>query len=359
MKCKIDNVSIQAIATYLPDNILEMNTLSDLFGAANVDMIIKATGVERVHVADDSETASDMCFHAAKFLIDQEKISKDEIDGLVFISQTSDYISPATSVILQDRLGLSRDTVCFDISYGCSGYIYGIFQASILISSGACKKVLVLAGDTTTKLINKKDRAQRMVFGDAGSATIVSEGVGQIGFHIGSNGSEYEKVIIPAGGFRMPSCEETKIEYVDSDGNQRSKENFYMDGLSVFNFILKEGRQSIHTLLDYMQWNIVDVKLFALHQATKFTLDNLKKRLKIENSLAPSNIQNYGNTGPATIPLVLSDIYNKDSDQDLLNLDKVVMSGYGVGLSWGSLTCNLQKTIIYKPLFNKNGKNKN
>jgi 3-oxoacyl-[acyl-carrier-protein] synthase-3 len=350
MKCKIDNVKIQAIATYLPENVLEMSSLKESFGAANVDMIIKATGVERVHFAAEHETSSDMCFWAAKYLIEQEKVNKDEIDGLVFISQTSDYISPATSVILQDRLGLSRDTVCFDISYGCSGYIYGIFQASILISSGACNKVLVLAGDTTTKLINKRDRAQRMVFGDAGSATIVTKGIGQIGFHIGSDGHEHGKVIIPAGGFRIPSSEETKIEYVDSEGNQRSQENFYMDGLSVFNFILKEGRQSIISLLEYMQWNKNEVKLFALHQATKFTLDNLKKRLKIDDLVAPSNIQNYGNTGPATIPLVLTDIYNMDSNQDLKNLDKVVMSGYGVGLSWGSLTCSLQETKIYKPL---------
>lgn len=350
MKCKLDNVKIQAIATYLPERILEMSSLYGLYGEANVKMVMNATGVERVHVANENQTASDMCYVAANFLLDKENVNKNDIDGLVFISQTADYRSPATSVILQDKLGLSKDTVCFDISYGCSGYIYGIFQASILINSGACKKVLVLAGDTTTKLINNKDRAQRLVFGDAGSATIVSKGIGHIGFHIASDGSEYKKVIIPAGGFRNPSSEETKKEYIDTDGNERSQENFYMDGISVFNFILKEGRNSIITLLDYMEWKKSDVKLFALHQATQFTLDNLRKRLKIEDKLAPSNIKNYGNTGPSTIPLVLTDLYNIESNYDTSYLDQVILCGYGVGLSWGSIACNLQGTNIYKPI---------
>jgi len=350
MKCKIDNVKIQAIATYLPENILEMSSLYNLYGETNVKMVMNATGVERVHVADEVQTASDMCYIAAKYLLDKENINKDDIEGIVFISQTADYRSPATSVILQDKLGLSKDTVCFDISYGCSGYIYGIFQASILINSGACKKVLVLAGDTTTKLINKKDRAQRLVFGDAGSATIVSKGIGQIGFHIASDGSEHSKVIIPAGGFRIPTSEETKKEYIDSDGNERSQENFYMDGISVFNFILKEGSKSVLTLLEYMKWKKNDIKLFALHQATKFTLDNLRKRLKIDEKSAPSNIKNYGNTGPSTIPLVLTDLYNIEMDYDTFNLDKVILCGYGVGLSWGSIACNLQGTNIYKPI---------
>lgn len=353
MKCKINNIKIQAIATYLPNNVLEMNTLYNLYGENNVKMVMKATGVERVHIADEKQTTSDMCFEAATFLIEKEKINKEDIDGLVFISQTADYRAPATSVILQDKLGLSKETVCFDISYGCSGYIYGIFQASILINSGACKKVLVLAGDTTSKLINPKDRAQRMVFGDAGSATIVCEGEGQIGFHIGSDGSEFEKVIIPAGGFRIPSSEETRKEYMDSDGNVRTQDNFYMDGIAVFNFIIKHGQKSINTLLEYMQWGKEDVKFYAMHQATRFTLDNLRKRLKLDNEKAPTNITNYGNTGPTTIPLVLTDMCNIESNFDTSKLDKVIMCGFGVGLSWGSIACNLQDTNFYKPLNKK------
>jgi len=350
MKCLIDNVTIKAIATYLPTNILEMTSLNELYGENNVKMIINATGVERVHVADATQTASDMCFEAAAFLLEKEKINKEDINGLVFVSQTADYRAPVTSIILQDRLGLSKETVCFDIPYGCSGYIYGIFQAATLIGSGACKNVLVLAGDTTTKLINPKDRAQRMVFGDCGSATIVSNGVGQIGFHICSDGSEHDKVIIPAGGFRNPSSEETRKEYMDDEGNCRTQENLYMDGSSVFNFIIKFGQQSINTLLQYMKWEKEDVNFYALHQATRFTLGYLRKRLKLDIKKAPINIANYGNTGPTTIPLVLTDLCHLESGVETNNWDKVVFSAYGVGLSWGSIACNLSQTRIYKPI---------
>jgi 3-oxoacyl-[acyl-carrier-protein] synthase-3 len=353
MKCIIDNVKIQAIATYLPTNILEMSSLSDLFGEKDVKLVMNATGVERVHVADENQTASDMCFEAACFLIEKEKINKEDIDGLVFVSQTADYRTPATSIILQDRLGLSTEIVCFDVPYGCSGYIYGIFQAATLIGSGACKNVLVLAGDTTTKLINPKDRAQRMVFGDCGSATIVCKGEGKIGFHIGSDGSGYDKVIIPAGGFRIPSTEETRKEYIDSEGNVRTQENLYMDGSSVFNFIVNYGQQTINGLLEYMKWDKEDVKFYGLHQATRFTLSFLRKRLKIDKEKAPINIENYGNTGPTTIPLVITDVCHKGSGVETSKFDKVIMSAYGVGLSWGSIACDLSQTNIYRPI-NKN-----
>lgn len=350
MKCILNNIAIQAIATYLPTEILEMDSLIDLYGEKTVETIKKTTGVERVRVAAEKETASDMCYTAAESLIVNEGIERTEIDGLVFISQTPDYRLPATSVILQDRLGLSKETVCFDISYGCSGYIYGLFQASLLVSSGSCKKVLVLAGDTTTKMINSKDRAQRMVFGDCGSATLVVSGVGSLGFHIASDGDGHDKVIIPAGGYRIPSSKETKLEVEDKDGNLRSQEDLYNDGLSVFNFIIQNGRASINTIMEYMNWEKEDVKLYALHQATSFTVNFLVKRLKIEKEKAPVNITNYGNTGPATIPLILTDMYNVKTNVDTSAWDKIIMSAYGVGLSWGSIACDLSQTKIYEPI---------
>lgn len=350
MKCILKNVAIKAISTYLPNDILELTSLTDIFEEKDIKMVMNASGVERVHVAKPDETASDLCFEAANYIFQKENFHKSDIDGLIFISQTPDYIAPATSVSLQNRLGLSIETVCFDISYGCSGYIYGLFQAAVLISSGACKNVLVLAGDTTTKLINPKDRAQRLVFGDCGSATIVSTGDSEIGFNIGSDGSGSETVIVPAGGFRMPSSDETKKEFVDSDGNVRSLENLYMDGTAVFSFIIKRGQESINSILSFMNWKKDEVDFFALHQATKFTLSYLRKRLGIDINRAPTNIENYGNTGPTTIPLVLTDICHEKSGIDTSKWNKVIMSAYGVGLSWGSVACDLSNTKIYKPI---------
>ena len=350
MKCIINNIQIDSIATYLPTSILEMQSLNEVYGENNVKQVINATGVHRVHIAGVNETASDMCFEAAKFLIEKENINKEEIDGLVFISQTPDYVAPATSIILQNRLQLSKETVCFDISYGCSGYIYGVFQAASLIGSGACQKVLLLAGDTTSKLVNPKNRSQRMVFGDCGSATIISKGDSRMGFHICSNGAEFDKVIIPAGGFRTPSSDETSKEIIDEDGSIRTQDDLYMDSTAVFNFIIKSGKNSIDTIIDFMKWSKEEVDFFALHQATRFTINYLRKRLGITEEKSPTNITNYGNTGPTTIPLVLSDLCFKGSKYDTENLKKVILSAYGVGLSWGSIACDISQTNIYAPI---------
>ena len=170
-----------------------------------------ATGVERARIADKDMCSSDMCQKAAEALMEKDGINKDEIDGLVFVSQTCDWILPSMSIALQDRLGLSKDTVCIDIHYGCSGYIYGLFQASLWVSSGACKNVLVLSGDTTSRMINPNDKSLRMVFGDCGTSTLVSKGSDLIGFHIQSDGSGSDRLIVPAGGFRFPCSEETSV----------------------------------------------------------------------------------------------------------------------------------------------------
>ena len=145
MKCIINNVEIKSIATCLPEKVLEMSSFADKFGKKEVEDTIKGTGIERLHVADEHETTSDLCYKAAELILETEQIDRSTIDGLVFVSQTFDYFQPATSCVLQGRLGLSEDCVCFDINYGCSGYIYGVFQAASLIGSGACKNVLVLA----------------------------------------------------------------------------------------------------------------------------------------------------------------------------------------------------------------------
>lgn len=157
------------MAAWLPVNKLEMRSLEAVYGGAEVENIIKATDIERVRIADMGMTSSDMCQKAAEYLFDMKSTDKSVIDGLIFVSQTSDYILPATSICLQDRLGLSENTICIGIHYGCSGYIYGLFQAACWISSGMCSKVLVLAGDTTSRMINPLDKSLRMVFGDCGT----------------------------------------------------------------------------------------------------------------------------------------------------------------------------------------------
>lgn len=347
MKTIINNVCIKAVNSWLPETRVEMTSFNSLYGEAEVASIIKATGVERVRVADEGMTSSDMCFNAAEALFDQTGINKTEIDGLVFVSQTTDWILPATSISLQDRLGLSKDTVCIDIHYGCSGYIYGIFQAASWIACGACRNVLVLAGDTTSQMINPNDKSLRMVFGDCGTATIVSKGQGSMGFHINSDGSGSDRLIVPAGGFRTPISEDTsKLEW-DADKNGRTQNDLFMDGMAIFNFAITKVHKQVNALIENMEWNKEEVGFYGLHQANEFMVNYVRKKLKIEADLAPVNVRDFGNTGPATLPLLLSDVC---AGNHSYNLKKSILTGFGVGLSWGSIATDLSETKLYAPI---------
>ena len=347
MKTIIPNIQIKAIASWLPCNNLEMTSLSCEYGEKEVLSIMKATGVERVRIADDGMTSSDMCYEAAQHLIEQEGIDKSEIDGLVFVSQTTDWILPATSINLQHRLGLGKNTVCIDIHYGCSGFIYGAFQAALWIVSGACRNVLVLAGDTTSRMINPKDKSLKMVFGDCGTAALFTKGDNPMGFSICSDGSGSDRLIVPAGGFRTPVTEKTSELIYDEDKNGRTLNDLYMDGGAIFNFALANVHKNVNGLIEDMGWQKGDVGLFALHQANVFMVNYVRKMLKVDREKVPVNVRDFGNTGPATIPFLFSDVCSHNHPY---NLEKVIMSGFGVGLSWGSVATNMNGTHFYTPV---------
>lgn len=346
MQTIVNNIEIESIASWLPEYELDLNSLSYLYGENEVSNIIKATGVEKVRIADKNMTSADMCQKAAEYLFEEESLNKEDVDGIVFVSQTPDYILPATSISLQHRLGLGKNTICIDIHYGCSGYIYGIFQAASWINCGACNKVLVLAGDTTSRMINEKDKSLRMVFGDCGTATIISKGETSMGFHIQSDGSGADRLIVPAGGFRMPRNEDTAKIIFDEDNNGRSLNDLYMDGMAIFNFAITNVHKNINTLLDNMGWNKEDVGIYALHQANEFMVNYVRKKLKAPIEKVPINVRYLGNTGPATLPLLFSDVCSKQ----IYDLRKTIMSGFGVGLSWGSIATDMSKTRFYEPL---------
>lgn len=340
MKCIINNVEIKSLITCLPEDIKEMSSYIGLYGEKEVIDTIKSSGIERVHVAKQSETTSDLCFQAAEALIQKEGIDKTTIDGLVFVSLTPDYAFPATSVVLQGRLGLSKDIVAFDTAYGCSGYIYGVFQAASLIGSGACKNVLLLAGDTNSKILDQNEKSNAMVFGDAASATLISQGDGSMAFDLHTNGYIYDTVINKNGGYR---CWPANLE---KDFNDQG-----MKGDDVFSFIVSYGPKTIKSVLDLVGWDKDEVDFYGLHQATKITVDFMRKKLKLAHpEKAPFDIENYGNTGPVTVPLVLTDYPHRAERIDTTTWKKVVLAAYGVGMSWGSIACDLSKTHIYRPI---------
>lgn len=348
MKSIVTDINIRAIASCLPEQVIDFRkNYKTIFGDKRVEETIRATGVEQSHLARLDQTSSDLCFCAAEELFKKEKVDKSSIDGLVFVSQTADYILPSTSIVLQNKFGLSKDAICMDIHYGCSGYIYGLLQAVSWIKVGMCKNVLLLTGETNSKLVNPLDCALKMVFGDAGTATLLTRGDDEIAFAIHSDGSGYDQLIIPAGGYRLPVSGDTELPFTDKDGNIRTKNDMYMNGMGIFSFSISNVPSNIREVLLVQNWSKEDVGMFAFHQANRFIIDCIRKQLKLQWDVVPLNLQRVGNTGPASIPLLLSELGNSFS---ATKREKVIMSGFGVGLSWGAVACNLSETHFYEPI---------
>jgi 3-oxoacyl-[acyl-carrier-protein] synthase-3 len=341
MKVKLKGIEIASIVSCIPKNKVNLYDLANQFGQNEVSKIIKTTGIESVRQADFNITTSDLCIESAKEIIRNNNINISEIDAIIFVSQTADYKMPQTSHIIQDKLKLSEHTICFDLPVGCNGYIYGLYQASLLISSNSCKNVLLLSGDTSTKLINEKDKSLKMVFGDGASATLIKKGVDELSFIIYSDGSHFDSLIIPDGGCRNPINEKSSQINFDSDGNGRTSSNLYMDGMAIFNFAIKRVPPLIDEILDFVNWEKNEVDLFGMHQANKFMIDYLRKKCRVPLEKMPVVVDGIGNTGPGTIPILLTELNSK-----IKFLNKVVLCGFGIGLSWGAVSCNLSKTKI-------------
>lgn len=340
-----NNIRISHIASCVPKNVIDLSDFTSVYGESEVNKIIKSTGIASIRKAGPAITTSDLCYEAAERIFNEGDVSKSLIDAVVFVSQTPDYKLPQTSFVLQHKLGLSVDTLCFDLPLGCSGYIYGLFQASVLIQSG-CNKVLLMAGDTSTKMISSGDRSVSMVFGDGGSATIVERGDGNLSSIIKSDGSGYDKLIINAGAFRNPSTSQTCVQVEREPGIYRSDEHLYMDGMAIMNFAISEVPLLIKQILEKRGWPQDEVDIYGLHQANSFMLNYLRKKMKLSPEQVPICVDNFGNTGPASIPLMLVNLYSEQEQNAVL--EKVILCGFGVGLSWGAIATSLANTKFHK-----------
>lgn len=325
---------IRAIATALPKEKL---AFSDVY--VEVGKIIKNTGISEVRVSPENKTAADYCIASALRIFKETEIKPDDIDAIVFVTEFPDYIVPHTSAIIQAKLGLPKKIMAFDINYGCAGYVYGIFQSYLLIESGYCKNVLLCAGDTPTKSVNPNDRASQMVFGDAGSATIISEPAQKIFFDYYTDGEKASNLMIPAGGYRMPhKAGVTDVLTFDKHGNGRTLENVFMDGMQIMDFVLKNVKKVVG--------HERPIDLFAFHQANKLILDYLTKRLNLSPEKVPFGASKTGNTTCASIPLMLSTLYPGVNP----SFKSVLICGFGTGLSCASGVVDLSNTKIFEPI---------
>lgn len=327
-------IEIQDIAYYLPDKIVSNQELKKDHPLWDMKLVEEKVGVYERHIADNCETALDLAYKACKKLFKKNNI--DSIDGIIFCTQSQDYIIPSNSCILQDMLKMSNNVFALDINSACSGFIYGIAVAEGLISSKRLNNIMLVNADTYSKYINKNDRSARVLFGDAAAVTLLKKTdaeKGVIDIQFSTSGNDFKKFIIPAGGCRMPKSDDTNIPQVDNSGNVRTLENIYMDGMGVLNFINSQVPRQIKRILKNNSLVKSDIDLFVFHQSSKLTLDSLPKLLRISPNKIFKNIHDIGNTVSASIPIALKDAL--DSKQ-IKEGKKILISGFGAGLSLGS-----------------------
>lgn len=326
---------IAAIATHLPSRVLSNAELAAAFPDWSADKILDKTGIRQRRIAADDETALDLAACACAALFDQAPQWRNRVDFIILCTQAPDHVLPTSACILQHRLGLSTGIGALDINLGCSGFVYGMSLAAGLIAAGTAATVLLVTADTYSKYIHLGDKSVRTLFGDGAAATIVtSDDVagGSIGpFVFGTDGGGADRLIVPAGGFRLPRSAATAVEREDRSGNVRNDDSLFMDGGAVLNFTLREVPRTFRALLEKAEVTPDDLTAVVLHQANKFMLDALQKKLGLDDARMPRRYEMIGNTVSSTIPFVLE---QELAAGHLQAGSRVMVLGFGVGLSW-------------------------
>jgi 3-oxoacyl-[acyl-carrier-protein] synthase-3 len=298
-------------------------------------------GYDKHRIVDGPVCASDLACFGLQHLFENGLLGADGFDGLVVVTQSPDYFMPPTSSVIQGRLGLKQDMFCLDINQGCAGFVIGLFQAFLMLEQPSVRKVVLVNVDVMSRKVSTKDRNSYPLIGDAASIAVIerSDDPAPIHANLKMDGARREALMIPAGGFRMPSSPETAVLEDDGENNFRAKDNLRMDGSAVFNFVQVEVPPLVEELLQTANATVDDVDYFLFHQPNRFMLEKLADRMKVPYAKMPSNVvEHYGNSSGVTIPMVIAH-----------NLREILMergiraclAGFGVGLTWASMLMRL------------------
>ena len=338
----LKNFKVKGISTVVPLQEKNLYDEKNLYGGnvKKIKRVIESSGFLKRRVTDENTMTSDLCLQAAQDLLKNSNVNKNEIDALLFVSYTPDYLMPATSYVLHKKLELSQNCVVMDIPQACSGYVLGLFQAGMLINSG-CKKVLLLVGDSFSKFTDMFSNNTAPVFGDAGSATLIEydETAKPSFFSVNSDGSQWDSLSCINGGFKNPP---KQVDFNKNNFLYKSS----MDGGRIFDFTMNNIDESIKKLLDYAKLKVTDIDQFLFHQANKFIIENIARKLEIEsNKYSTTTLTEYGNQCGASIPCSISDCF-----RDVVTKDKkqYLLSGFGVGLSWANAIIEIDKIYCSK-----------
>ena len=326
MGSKISNIEY-----FLPSKVLNNRDLEEKFKTWSPEKIEKKTGVRERHIAEQNETALDLAYYASKKLLDNCR--SDTIDFILFCTQSPDYYLPANACILQDRLGLPKNIGAMDFNLGCSGFVYGLAVAKGLVASGMASDILFVTSETYSKHINENDKSNLTIFGDAASAVMVTasddEKIGE--FVLGTDGSGYGNLIVLNGGLRSRFDPDSPLK-IDESESGRTLNNLYMNGPEIFNFTIKAVPEVVKNVLEKNNTSLEHIDYVIFHQANKYIIEYLRKKLHIPENKFYVNLLNTGNTVSCTIPIALK---NSIEGNTIKKGNRVLLVGFGVGYSWG------------------------
>lgn len=323
---------IKDIEYYLPEKVVTNESIVADFPEWSVEKIAAKVGVNKRYVASETETAKDLAVKAAEKLFAKQTVDRQDIDYILFCTQSTDYKLPTSSCIIQNDLGLRRNIGALDFSLGCSGYVYGLSLAKGLIMGGIAKNVLLLTAETYNKYLHPKDKGNRTIFGDAATASVISnDGWAEIAnFSLGTDGVGAENLIVRTGGARFPQPA-SDLSF-DDNNNPVSSDYLYMNGSEIFTFTLDNVPSLVTDTLEQNNVQKEDVDLFVYHQANKYMLDFLRKKSKIDKGKFYYALSEFGNTVSNSIPIALAEAVKDGSIHQNMN---VLIAGFGVGYSWG------------------------
>jgi 3-oxoacyl-[acyl-carrier-protein] synthase-3 len=332
----LKRADIRGIAYVLPDLVVTNEMLNAENAAWDMSRVASRTGVATRHIARDDETAFDLASRACALLFEEHPEAHDQIDAVLFCTQSGDYVMPPNSCLLHESLNLPENVFALDFNLACSGFVYGLGLAQSLLASGIATNVLLVTAETYSKRINPGDRSARALFGDGAAATWIASsasGRGLIGIQCATSGKDHGRFIVPAGGCRMPHTQDTAVARLDDSGNLRSLEDIYMDGAGILSIVSSVVPRQVRSLLESAHMTMDDISLVILHQASKMVMDSLNARLRLPPEKSFSNLLEVGNTVSASIPIAIRDA------TDLGRIkpgDRILVSGFGVGISWAT-----------------------
>ncbi|MGI5848078.1 MAG: 3-oxoacyl-ACP synthase III family protein [Candidatus Cryptobacteroides sp.] len=342
------NIRVGGVACAVPKNVVTSESFKPLFGDEEVEKFIQMTGIKASHRTSEHQTCSDLGFRAARELLAHKGIDPSEIGAVIFSSHSPDYRRPATAFVLQYRLGIPKESVCFDMSLGCSSLVVGMQTIASIMNSGEIKKGLLFVGDTAGKSVYPEDRSSAMLFGEAGAVMLLEKTenkADRIEALIRSDGSGYRYMIVPGGGYRNLHASEEVV--MCEDNNPRTLMNSFIQGTSVFTFTVFDVPRLIKDFFEKTETGPEDYDCFAFHQANLYILKQIAKKTRINFDRLPISLDRYGNTSGASAIVSLCDRYGFDDGHKTLN---VMAAGFGIGISLGVTSFELNTNDIL-PVF--------